>query len=296
MGLLGHQWAAVRAGHADLPSWLDLAAAFGRETDPDVLLQLRGPLAFIEDQIADPRSRGPFRDWIVQTLGEQLLELGWDPADDEADETRLRRAAVISILGETAEWEPVTAAAEARFGAWLDDRSILDANLADSVVGLAARSADAERYAQLLEAMEKAATPQERRRFLLGLGCVSSARLVDRTLRLALTDRVPTQDVAFVFMRLLHNPAARERAWAFLQRRWKAVRRRMPPMLVTRVIDATPALGTSAYRKQVAEHFRENPVPSGERALKQALERFTLTSALRRRAAPELRTWLRSKT
>ncbi len=296
MGLLGHQWAAVRAGHADLPGWLDLAAAFGAETDPDVLLQLRGPLAFIEDQIADERSRGPYRDWIVQALGEQLLELGWDPAPDEADETRLRRAAVISLLGETAEWEPVTAAAEARFGAWLDDRSVLDANLADSVVSLAARSADADRYAQLLEAMEKAPTPQERRRFLLGLGCVGSARLVDSTLRLALTDRVPTQDVAFVFVRLLHNRAARERTWAFVRRRWKAVRKRMPPMLVTRLIEATPALGTSAYRKEVAEHFRENPVPTGERALKQALERFALNSALRRRAAPALHTWLRSKT
>ena len=44
MGLLGHQWAAVRAGHAELSGWLELAGAFGAETDPDVLLQLRGPL------------------------------------------------------------------------------------------------------------------------------------------------------------------------------------------------------------------------------------------------------------
>jgi puromycin-sensitive aminopeptidase len=296
MGLLGHQWAAVRADHAAIDGWLDLALSFGGETDPDVLVQLRGPLGFIDDRLATDAQRQPFRNRIIETFGEQLVELGWDPAEDEDDETRLRRAAIISILGDVAVWEPVTAAAEKRFHAWLGDRSALDANLADSVVSLAARSADEDRYATFLNAMETAPTPQERRRFLLALGSVGRPSLADRTLKLALTDAVPTQDVAFVYVRLLQNRAARDRTWSFLQRRWKAVRRRLPPALVTRLIDATPSLGTPQARREVAQHFKDNPVATGERAVKQALERFSLDAALRKRARPVLDTWLHSKT
>ena len=292
MGLVGHQWAAVRAGRAGIDGWLELVDAFGRETDPDVLLELRGLLAFIDDQMGTPA----FRDWVVECLGGQLLELGWDPEPGEADATRLRRAAVIGILGEVASWEPVLAAAERRFAAYLEDREAIDANLADPVVALAARRADAQRWGVLREAMEKAATPQERRRFLLGLGCVEEPELVRRTLGLALGEAVLTQDVAFLVVRLLHNPAARERTWAFVQRRWNALRRRMPPMLVNRLIEATPALQSAAHRREVARHFRAHPVPAGRRALRQALERFTLNARLRRRAAPVLERWLASRT
>ena len=85
---------------------------------------------------------------------------------------------------------------------------------------------------------------------------------------------------------------AREKAWAFLKRRWPALRRRLPPMLVTRPIEATPALGTRAYRRDVAAFFAANPVSTGARAVKQALERFDHDLELQDRAGPQLAAWL----
>jgi hypothetical protein len=299
MGLVGHQWAAVRAGHAPLDGWLELASAFGAETDPDVLLELRAPLGFIEDQIAPAAGadavRG-FREVVAALFGGQLRELGWDAAAGEPEDTRLRRAALIGILGEIARSAPVLAEVERRFPAWLADRSSLDANLADPLVALAARAADAARFDALVAAMRDAATPQERRRFLLGLGSVSDPRLLEKSLRLSLTSAVPTQDVAFLLVRLLHNPAARERAWSFLRKSWRALARRLPPMLATRVIESTPLLATAAHKREVAAHFRAHPVPAGERALRQSLERFTLNAALRKRTAPELAQWLERRS
>jgi hypothetical protein len=67
-------------------------------------------------------------------------------------------------------------------------------------------------------------------------------------------------------------------------------------MLVTRPIEATPSLGTRAYRRDVAAFFREHPVPTGVRAVRQALERFDLDLALVERAAPRLRRWLRESS
>ncbi len=294
MGLLDHQWALARAGRAPLGDFLLLLEAAREETDPDVLHTLRGPLGFLEDRLAPAADVAPaLRDRIAELFGPQLVEVGWRAARGETESERERRAVLVALLGEIADWPPVVVAAQARFEAYLEDRRSLDANLADPVVSLAARHADAARYETLRAAAGAAGTPQDRRRFLLAQGDVRDARLVERTLRRCLGGEIPTQDVAFVLCRLLANPAARERTWSFLRRSWKRVARRVPPMLAGRLIEATPALATRAHRREVASFFRAHPVPAGARALRQALERFDLDHAFCRRAAPQLREWLR---
>ena len=115
---------------------------------------------------------------------------------------------------------------------------------------------------------------------------------VDRTLALSLTGSVATQDVIFLLARMFANPAARERTWAFIESRWERLRKRVPSLLASRLIDATPSLLSSAYRGRVAEFFHAHPVPSGERALRQALERFDWYRGFRRGAARDLDAWL----
>lgn len=66
----------------------------------------------------------------------------------------------------------------------------------------------------------------------------------------------------------------------------------MPPVMAGRLIEVTPLLGTKAYRREVADFFRSHPVPSGERTLKQALERFDSWTRFERGAARELGTYL----
>ena len=299
MGLLGHQWAIVRAGRAKLDAFLDLAMAFGGERDPDVLTTLRTPLSFTRRQIAAPlgdEMEAALMRRIVEEFGDAFAPLGWDPAGGEGDEIRLRRAALLALVGEIGESEPVLQAAMERCSAYLEDRHSLEPNLADSVVNLAARQGDAALFERFLEAAKTAGTPQERRRFLMALGEFQAPDLVKRTLSLSLTDTVGTQDVAILLSRMLGNRAAGEQTWEFIKRRWAALRRRMPPMLITRPIEATPHLGSRAARRDVASFFRANPVPTGARAVRQALEKFDLNLELQTRAAPALRRWLTEGT
>ena len=68
----------------------------------------------------------------------------------------------------------------------------------------------------------------------------------------------------------------------------------MGSLLAARVIAATPALGTQRRRAEVARFFKANPVPSGARTLRQALERFDAYAALRRSQGPALETFLQN--
>ena len=64
---------------------------------------------------------------------------------------------------------------------------------------------------------------------------------------------------------------------------------------VPRLIEATGQLLTPSFRREVARFFREHPVPSGERALRQTLERFDWYRGFRKPAARELRAWLATR-
>ena len=143
--------------------------------------------------------------------------------------------------------------------------------------------------------MEAARTPQERTRFEMALGAFRDPALVERTLELSLSNRVPTQDVVPLLCRMLGNPAARERTWEFIRERWTSLSPRISPGLASRLVSALPALQKPLYRRQVASFFATHPLPTASRALKQALERFELDADLRARVVPDLRAYLRGE-
>jgi puromycin-sensitive aminopeptidase len=294
LALVGDQWALVRADRATVESFLDLADALGDEPDHDVLDGVAGALAVLDEQVLEPDSgaQAAFRSWIVRRFGPALAGLGWSAAGGEPDEVRLRRAALVRLVGGVAEGAEILAAARDRLDAYLADRSTLEPNLAEPVVALAARVGDANLYDRYREVAASARTPQEQRRFLLNLAAFRTRAEVSRTLDALLTPEIPTQDVAFLLVRLFGNPKGREETWRFLRRRWAALRKRIPPLMLARLVDATPALRTARHAREVREFFRAHPLPEAARALRQALERFRLNAELRRRTAAGVLRWL----
>ncbi len=137
--------------------------------------------------------------------------------------------------------------------------------------------------------------PQERRRFLLALASFRNTEAIQETLAATLGPDVPTQDVAFILMRLLGNPAGQRLAWTFLTKKWAPLRKRMPPLMLARLVEATPALREPRYAREVRAFFKKHPLPEAARALRQALEVFRLNAELRKRATPELERWLEGR-
>jgi puromycin-sensitive aminopeptidase len=294
LALLGDQWALVRGGRAAIGAFLDVVAALGDETDYDVLDGVAGPLGLIDEQVCEPGSavQQRFRAWVARLFGPAFERLGWKAAATEDDAVRLRRAALLRLVGGIGEARAVMADAGRRLERYLANRAALEPNLADPVVTLAARWGDEALYARYRETAAAARTPQERRRFLLNLASFRAPATLGRTLAAVLTPEIPTQDVAFVLMRLLANPPARGPTWTFITKRWSALRRRIPPLMLSRLAEATPALREPRYAREVARFFRTHPAPEAARAVRQALEVFRLNADLRRRAAPGLVRWL----
>jgi puromycin-sensitive aminopeptidase len=284
----------MRADRGTVETFLDLTDALAAEPDHDVIDGVAAALGTLDDQVVEPGSEAQvaLRSWIARRFGPALNALGWTAAPAEPDEVRLRRAALLRLVGGVAEAPEVLAESRRRLDGYLADRGSLEPNLADSVVALAARVGDAALYERYRTVAADARTPQEQRRFLLNLSSFRSRESIERTLAALLTSEIPTQDVAFLLMRMFGNPRGRDDAWRFLRRRWTAIRKRIPPLMLARLVEATPALRTPRHASEVRSFFHDHPLPEASRALRQALERFRLNAELRRRTAPGVARWL----
>jgi puromycin-sensitive aminopeptidase len=293
LGLVNHQWALARAGYADVPSFLALALSRGAERDPDVLGALVGPLSHLDElaALAGPSCQTKLREQIIASFGPAMTAATLKPGKRERDPERVRRAQLTALLGLIAEHAPTGDGLETLAERFVRDESGLDANLALPALTLAARRGDAKRFAAFLKLSHAAPTPLVQRRFRLALAEFREPALVDQLLRETLGPRIPTQDVAFVLVRLMANRDAREACWKFSKRNWPALVARMPAMLASRFVDATPRLGSAAHERDVLAFFAKHPVPNAARAVKQARERFRLERALRSRALPQLKRW-----
>jgi aminopeptidase N len=295
LGFVQHQWALLRAGYTGLADFLPLVSALAQEPDADVLRALHAPMEHLLDDIAlsaGAATHARLRELIVRTFEPALRTLSWQARDGEPESERLRRAELVHLVAVLADNPSDCEEAEHQFQQYMASRAQLDPNLIGPVLTLGARRADAARLHQLLDASETDSTPQARRRFRLALADVREPELAETVLTLCLGPRIPTQDVAFVVARLLRNPAVQERAFEFIQTRWPELRERIPAMLMSRLIDAAPALRAERHRRSLQQFFRKHPLPTAARALRQADERFRLDAAFRKRAAPELRSLL----
>jgi len=297
LALAGDQWALVRAGKATVESYLDVVDALGDETDYDVLDGIVGPLGFLDEQIAGDGTalQAAFRGWLTERFMPAFARLGWRADAGESDDVRLCRAALLRIVGLVAEAPEVMHEASLHLERYLADRSALEPNLADPVAHLGARIGSLGRYRRYRDVVADARTPQERRRFLLALSSFRNPDAIAETLAATLTPEVPTQDVAFILMRMLANPAGQRAAWTFLTRKWTALRKRMPPLMLARLVEATPSLREARYARELRDFFKRHPLPEAARALRQALEVFRLNAGLRKRAMPELTRWLAAR-
>jgi puromycin-sensitive aminopeptidase len=294
-GLVGHLAALLRAGHSNLASFLDLAFALGGERDPDVLFALRPALeacARSAKRTLGEDAEQRFRSRVAAAFSPALEALGFAPAASESDDVRRLRAMLFALAGDVGESAAVRARALEIVDAVLRDRTSVEPELAAIATTVAAATGDAALYDRYFAAHKAAPTPLEARRLLMALGDFRARELVQRTLELNLTSDVSAQDVGILLAAMLGNPSAAPATWEFFKKRFSALRKRLPPALVSRPIEASAALATRAARRDIAAFFRRNPVPTAVRAVKKALEQIDLSLAFDARVKPQLASWL----
>jgi aminopeptidase N len=292
--LVGDEWRLVRAGRHDIGTYLDLAAAVAADDTPSVIDDIAARVGAVATSVADQSQQASFKAWIRARFGPVLESLGLPGRATDADGIQGRRATLLMLLGDTADDTTVQQRARALAQAYLDDRAAVPPGIATAVLRAAAAGGDSALYERYVAELAKTkATPEEYYRFLNALAFFRDPALVTRTLELALSNDVRSQDAPALIGILLGQPASQEAAWAFVKARWPQLTEKLGVFQgVPGIVGSLGGFCSMERAADIRAFFTKNPVPPAARGLQQALERIESCVSLDQRQSTPFTRWL----
>ncbi|HTH06930.1 MAG TPA: ERAP1-like C-terminal domain-containing protein, partial [Ilumatobacteraceae bacterium] len=280
--LVDDAWNEVVAGRLTAPDFLTFIEYFVHERElavwQAIAVALRGVGRLVDDD-AHPA----FERRVAAFATPALDDLGWEPKPGEDDlRAKLRGllVSIVAVLGNDVD-------ALARCREIVEDPSANPDLYAAAVNAVAAHGSDGD-YEKFVERFRLAATPQDQLRFMYALAEFPDEAHMERTMDLALSGEVKTQNAPFLIFRCIANRKQGEAAWNIVRRRWSDANDKFPPSTIVRMIDSVKNLTSPPVVADVQGFFVEHPIPQGAKTLEQILERQRLNAALRERESERL--------
>jgi puromycin-sensitive aminopeptidase len=292
LSLAGDTWSATLAGIVPLQASLALWQHLRSDKDPDVWWSLQSGLGLLD--LISPEHVRPQVHGLARSLGTPLFEkMGWEP--EQAGETpRLARlrARLVALLGTLGHDPAVREEASRRLGAAGAGQTALPPDLATAVAQVVAAGGSEAEWELLYSRYKAANTPQDEIRYLQALAGFADEPLLGRSLQLAFSDEVRTQDAPFLVMGVLGRREGCGLAWEALESHWDEVLSRWPKTAMARVLEALPALASGGEDsvRRATSWLDAHPVPRGGLRVAQSRERMEVNLAFAKNAAPLLET------
>ena len=290
--LLADAWASVRVGRESIGDYLALAGGLRSERNRAVVQQLLGQLDYIGGYLVKSGDRESYQLWLRRLLAPIAKELGLQAKPGESDEQRLLRAAVLGSLGETGKDPEVLAEGRQQTRRALENPSSVDPELTPVFFAMAAENGDAALYDEILAKLKNAKTPEEYNLFLMTLAGFTDPKLLQRTLRYAISPEVRSQDAMRLIARVMQNPAGRDLAWDFVRSHSPDIEGVGGAFGSGELVNAAASFCDAGRKDEVRDFFSVPPVRAASRSLKQSLERITYCVDMKEQQTTPLADWL----
>jgi aminopeptidase N len=294
LSLLGDEWWMVRAGRHDVGVYLDVASAFATDGTSAVIEMLAGRLDTIGDDLVSAADRPAFESWIRTQFGHQLNALGLPGETKDSDDTQMRRATLLALVGITGNDRDVQKRSRDLVAQYLKDPRSLPATLISTALQVAASGGDRALYEQYLAKLgELAAQPEAYYQFLNALTSFSDPALVGRTLEYAMSPAVRTQDTGTVLGTMMQKTASQEMTWEFVKTNWPTIVKSLGEFQgIPAIVESVGGFCSAERAHEVRAFFEKNPIPSSQRAVQQSIERIENCVALKDRQVKALAAWI----
>jgi len=288
--LVNDSWAFVRGQKLGSDAYLELIRMLSRESDPSVWSIIGGSLQALH-RITSGEDRAAFKKLIRSLVRPVFGVLGWASKPDESTASRELRGSLAALLGTVGEDEEVQSAAAGLFTSWKKDRSSVDPNVVPALVSTLAYTGGRARFDEFLSLSRDAATDQEKLRFLRALGEFRERTLFGAAIKMMLSE-VKTDDAPYILGAYLVTEHAGRETWDAIRENWTKILKKFPASGTVRMIEGCSALDTPELAAEVQQFFARTPVPQGDMAVAQMLERLSVNVRLRQAESPRLTGYL----
>jgi aminopeptidase N len=291
--LLDDSFASLHANTLQAKDFMTLAADLKDDPSTAVMDQLTNYLQYLSDYVVNDSDRPQFEAWIRATFGPVAERMGWQSSPQDSDETRARRADLLTLMGQVGRDPKAIQIARD-----LMDKSLkgepVDRTMLIAAIPIAARNGDAALYDAIVAHFSQIKTPEEGLLYGQALCLFSDPALLTRTMKFAISPMMRSQDAPQVFGTVLSNPVGREVAWKFIRDNWADISAKLSNYSDSSVVGAAAVFCDASKRDEVQSFFTNHKVPASDRTLKLTIEQINGCIDLRQHQEPNLQTWLQS--
>jgi alanyl aminopeptidase len=291
--LLEDMWTLVRLDEQSIAEYLSLSSQLVESRGSPAIATALWRVNYVSEWIVEEPLRPAFQAWVRQTLRPLMDRLGWTPRPGETEETQSLRSTVIFTLGNAGRDPEVLREAQrlARIHTTGADR--LHSSLADTTLQIGALDGDAALYEQYMSRMEATASAAEKRQYLIALAFFSDPNLLARTLALATSTNIRTQDAPALIRALMQRPPASAPTWEHLKANWERVERSFGIFQgIPTVVEGLQHLCDTASKDDVGRFFDTHRVAGTTRALQQSMETIDRCVSMKAAQAKNLAAFL----
>lgn len=214
-----------------------------------------------------------------------LEEVGFESREEEKEGTSRLRASVIAALGTIARDLETISECKSLFVKEMSVEADIDPDIISSVLRVVAANGDEAEFAFMLDRYRHPSTPQEENRYLMALTQFEQPVLVRKVLEMTLGE-IRSQNGPFVIASLLSGRKSGAETWKFLQEHWEEILEKFPDNTISRMLSGITALvseDSHTLEREILSFFEQHRLPSGEKSLRQTLERYQVNLAFRQR-------------
>ncbi|MGB9244839.1 MAG: M1 family metallopeptidase [Candidatus Acidiferrales bacterium] len=292
--LLDDTFAGLHMNTLQASDFMKLASELRDDPSTDVMDQLTNYLQYASQYLVNDSDRPQFEGWVRATFGPVAEKMGWQSGPQDSDETRARRAALLTVMGQVGRDPKAIALARD-----LMDKSLkgepADRTMLIAAIPIAARNGDEALYNAIIAHFSQIKTPEEGLLYGQALCLFSDPALLTRTMKFAVSPMMRAQDAPQVFEAILSNPAGREVAWKFIRDNWQDVSAKLSNYSDTTVVEAAGVFCDVGKRDEVEAFFASHKVPATDRTLKLTVEEINGCIDLREHQEHNLQTWLQQQ-
>jgi aminopeptidase N len=287
-----NEWALTFSDRHPITAYMTSAQALATSRSRLVWDMLGSRLTYIGDHIITDAERPAFSRWAQSVLKPVMTQIGWSAKPDDSPELKDMRAHVLYALGRVARDPEAFAKAHEIVQSYMANPASVDPSLVDTAVEVTAFNGDARIYDEYVREMQTAKSPGEHQRFLRALTEFSAPELLDRSLKLSLTDEVRSQDSPWLIVGVMFNPNGRQLAWDFVRSNWAQIKAKSSVWSAAGIVNATSSFCDASIVPAVQQFFQQANLPGTERTLRQSVERINECSQFRQAQQPALAKFL----
>jgi aminopeptidase N len=292
VNLLSDTWALVQANRAPLSRYLDLVEKLPTKTELAEREQIMHVFDFTNRLLAHEPQREQFQKYARMILRPSFDEVGWDPKPGEPVKIAALRASLIKALGDLEDKE-IVAGCQERFQKYVAEPKTLAPDLRPSVLMVVGRYADDATWNKLHDLGVKTTSIEEKANYYNALAAATDPKLAARTLKIALTDELPTSRATFLVSRVGRESEHPEIAWDFAKAQMKELLAKTDALAANSYAPGLFTLFSDPARIAELEKFaKTNLPPAAAKDVAKATDEVGFRADLKLRVVSQVATWL----